>query len=590
MTATENRLTAGETVTEEFGGSGDNSTIPVPSARLPKHHLSSKETLVERVVTRYLTSIVDNQMITPGEIRDAILQRVNAEFNLENIGRKESNSPSSPLKKTDVLDESTVVRILLARHRIVAVDLSEGEADDMTLLAMYIEFGEDEGIYTASETRIKALASELKPSMTSKAIDSVYARLRIHAPVVFRTVEPHLIPVANGVFDHARQALRAFSPDWVFLSKIPVAYDSNAESPVIVMPDGEEWEVESWIKSLSDDEGVPELLWEVISAAVRSNEPWDKAFWFIAERGNNGKGTLVQMLRNLLGSKSCAAVKFMDFGHEFKMEALVNARVNLVDENGVGAFSEKIEDWKAAITGDVFTLNRKYKTPVAVRFRGVDIQCFNSKTPRTKDRSESFYRRLLIVPFSKWFGGDERKYIKREYLARSDVLRYVLKRAVEMQHTQLSNPKACRDALNEYRGNNNLLLTFWEEFELLLKWDLVPFRFLHALYREWFRKVNPSGQPESQTALVSFLREHLAESDTWEHKGSTDVRPLAMMSTPEPLIVEYNLTDWMNSTYTGSDPLKKSVVSPLKTNYKGLLRRQASTAGAPVQVEDDISD
>lgn len=591
MTATENRPIADGTVTEEFGGSGTNSTFPVPSAHLPGNQLiNSKETLVERVVTRYLTSIVDNSVITLGEIRDAILQRANGEFSLENIGRKASNSTSPLVKKIDVLDESTVVRVMLARHRIVAVDLSEGEADDMTLLAMYVDFGDDEGVYTASETRIKALASELKPSMTSKAIDSVYARLRIHAPVVFRTVEPHLIPVANGVFDHAQQTLLTFSPDWVFLSKIPVDYHPNALSPVIVMPDKEKWDVDSWIKSLSDDDGVPELLWEVISAAVRSNEPWDKAFWFIAERGNNGKGTLVQLLRNLLGSKSCAAVKFMDFGHEFKMEPLVIARVNLVDENGVGAFSEKIEDWKAAITGDVFTLNRKYKTPVAVRFRGVDIQCFNSKTPRTKDRSESFYRRLLIVPFSKWFGGDERKYIKREYLARPDVLRYVLMRAVQMDHTQLRNPEACQKALDEYRGNNNLLLTFWEEFVTLLAWDLVPFRFLHALYREWFRRVNPSGQPESQAVLVSFLREYLAESNEWEHKGSDDVRPKTMMAASEPLIVEYNLTDWMNTSYTGTDPLKKAYVSPLKTNYKGLLRRHPSTAGAPAQLDDDSTD
>lgn len=603
MPGTENRPTDGEAFSEEFRGSEIIATPPTPPAHssskrnpgspAPKAEFipTSKETLVEQVVSKYLPSILDDTTIRLGGIRDALLQRVNGVISLENKGRKDSYSSSPVIAKVQTLDELTVAQVLLARHRIVAVDLSEGQADDMTLLAMYVESGDDEGTYTTSEARIKALASELKPSMTKSAIDSLFGRLKIHAPQVVRTIEPHLIPVANGVYDHAEKVLRPFSSDWVFLSKLPTAYNANAKSPVINMPDNEKWDVESWIASLSDDEGVPELLWEVISAAVRSYAPWDKAIWFAAERGNNGKGTLVEMLRNLLGTKACSAVKFADFGHEFKMEALVHARVNLVDENDVGDFFDRIADWKAAVTGDVFTLNRKYKTPVAVRFLGIDIQCFNSSTPRTKDKSDSFYRRLLIVKFNKWFGGGaERKYIKRDFLKRPVVLEYVLKRALEMKHTKLSNPKACQDAMNDYRGNNNMLLSFWEEFEPQLAWDLVPFGFLHALYSEWFRRTNPSGKPESRNALVAFLREHLAGSAEWEHKGSVAVRPTERMSVPELLSTEYGLVDWMNTSYTGIDPLKKSIVSPLKINYKGLVRRHPVALAESAPIEEDSTD
>jgi putative DNA primase/helicase len=590
MTAIENRPADGEAASEEFRGSKVNfntSDKPGSAVRTPAFAPTSEETLVERVVSTYLTRIVDDTKITLGEIRDALLQRLNAEFSLENTARKAVYSTSPTIQKMRVLDEQTVVKVLLARYRIVAIDLTEGEDDDMTLLAMYVEFGDDEGIYTTSEGRIKALASELKPSMNSRAIDSVYASLGIHAPVVLRTMEPHLIPVGNGVFDHARQTLRPFSPDWIFLSKIPTTYDPNAKSPEIKMPDGLMWNVDSWIESLSDDEGVSELLWEVISAAVRSDEPWNKALWLVAERGNNGKGTYIQFIRNILGPKSCASVKFADFGHEFKMEPLIKARVNLVDENGVGDFTERIENYKAAVTGDVFLVNRKHKKAVGARFRGFDIQCFNSTTPRTKDRTDSFYRRLLIVLFNKWFGGAERKYIKSDYLGRPEVLRYALKRALEMQHKELSNPMVCQDALDAYRGNNNMLMSFWREFEPDLKWSLVPFRFLHDLYREWFRQTNPSGQPESLNSLVSFLREHLAGSQKWEHKGSTAIRPGTLMSLPEPLIVEYDLRDWKNAAYTGTDPLKTATTSPLKANYKGLKRRPPVALTAPSQLDKD---
>ena len=596
MTTTGNRASDGETASDElddFAFHVDSVSTPTSrneTQKLPstdKFVPTSPDTITMQEVSGYLTSIVDRPEISLDEIRDAILGRLNGAFELENLGRKGSASPA--IRKRNALDELTTVRVLLARHRIVAVDLADGNADDMTLIATYVEFGEDAGTYSSSEARIKALASTLNPSMTGASMSSFWSLLRVHAPVVRRTIEPHLIPVANGVYDHARQELREFSSKWVFLSKIPVEYDPNATSPIIVMPDAEEWEVESWIHSLSDDEGVPELLWEVISAAVRSHVPWHKSVWFVAERGNNGKGTLIQLLRYLLGEKACSAVKFADFGHDFKMEPLLRARVNLVDENGVGTFAENIDDWKAATTGDPFTMNRKHKTPVMIRWRGFEIQCLNSFNTRTKDRSESFYRRLLIVPFRKWFGGSERKYIKNDYLNRPEVLRYVLKRALEMPHTELSNPAACQQVLDEYRGSNNYLLSFWQEFESQLAWDLVPFRFLHALYREWLRKVNPSGQPESMNALISFLREHLNDSSQWEHKGSIDVRPKQMMSATETLIAEYELADWLNPNYSGTDPTRRSSGFAIKTNYKGLVRRRgvAKVSNATAAAADD---
>lgn len=590
MTATENRPADDRTALEEFGGSHDELNTPThqdSDRAVPSNHTrfapTSLETLVEYAVSAYLTSIVDDPSVTLRTVRDALIRRINAEFDLENLGRRDSGSVHPKIAKIQVLDEYTIVMVLLARHRIVAVDLAEGEAEDLTELAVYVDSGDEAGTYSTSKTRIKGLASELRPSMSARAIESVYARLRVHAPVVFRTVEPHLIPVANGIFDHSRQVLRDFSPDWVFLSKMPIDYDPNATNEIITMPDGAEWDVESWVKSLSDDEGVPELLWEIISAAVRSHAPWGKAIWFVSTRGNNGKGTLIQMLRNLIGTKACSSIPFADFGQPFLLEPLLYSRVNLVDENDVGKLAERLAAWKAFITGDAITLDRKHKTPVKIRWHGLDIQCQNSTLQKTKDRSGSYYRRLLIVPFQKWFGDGERVYIKHDYLARPEVLRYILKRALEMTHTTLSNPEVCRRALEEYQGDNNFLLTFWQEFNKEFVWDLLPYRFLHSLYCEWLRRVNPSGRPESQTTLTAFLTAHLSGSDEWDVKR-TDTRPGNKMSTPEPLIAQYGLTDWMNSTYTGTDPAKRCMVHPLKDNYKGLVRRKRNGSAAAVSV------
>ena len=93
------------------------------------------------------------------------------------------------------------------------------------------------------------------------------------------------------------------------------------------------------------------------------------------------------------------------------------------------------------------------------------VQCVN-EMPRIKDKSGSFYRRLLIVPFDKCFTGKEREYIKGDYLKRSEVLEYVLYRALNMDFYKFSNPHVCKSLLNEYTEYNDPVQEFFQEFFL----------------------------------------------------------------------------------------------------------------------------
>jgi len=49
--------------------------------------------------------------------------------------------------------------------------------------------------------------------------------------------------------------------------------------------------------------------------------------------------------------------------------------------------------------GDDILINRKFEKPIAVQIKAINIQMLNG-LPKTKDKSDSFYRRLIIVPFS----------------------------------------------------------------------------------------------------------------------------------------------------------------------------------------------
>jgi putative DNA primase/helicase len=535
--------------------------------------------IIRNVTKDYLATLDPKAPPSSATIEQELIDRVNAEINLENTGRAKDNKILL-LKK---LTTSQIAQVMLRLHRVVRIAPSGKNSDrDLDMLAIYCSEGEDEGIYLTSDDSFRIVARAYNYSLTTTDFKEVQAALTDGAPRTFRCSDRDMIPVNNGIFDYHSKKLRPFSPNLVFLSKSRVAYNATAVNVPITHPgDGTVWDVESWMQELSDDPEVVELLWEILGAIVRPHVRWNKSAWFYSEIGNNGKGTLCELMRNLTGPSTYASIPIADFGKDFLLEPLARASAVIVDENDVGTFIDKAANLKAIITNDVISINRKHKVPIAYQFWGFMVQCLNEH-PRIKDKSDSFYRRQLFVPFTKNFKGIERKYIKDDYLHREDVLEYVLKRVLHMHYYELSEPEATKLALEDFKLSNDPVRAFFQEFEDQFTWDLLPFRFLYELYRAWFSETSPSGSPVGRNVFIKDIVNATRQSTAWYCTDKNlNIRPGTKLSVPEPLVVEYGLKEWTNQSYTGKDVSKLAVPFPLKPNYRGLLRRLPHAGTGP---------
>ncbi|MFI9629245.1 phage/plasmid primase, P4 family [Streptomyces sp. NPDC052042] len=544
----------------------------------------------------YLDAIDVDDPPTARVLEKELLAIVNAVCKSENAKTKVA---TEKLLLVRTLTYWQVAQILLRLHHVIRISPSTKDTDrEYDLLAMYQATGPARGTYTTSEDDIRTTARMYNTQLTLKEFAEVMAVLREDSPRRHQLAHRDLIAVNNGVFYYGRhsiditiagtefhfeaKSLHPFHPDLVFLAKCYVDYVDDPGNPVIVHPvDGTTWDIVSWVDDLSDDEGIPQLLWEIIGAIIRPHVSWGKTAWFYSEQGNNGKGTLCSLMRNLCGPRSHTSIPLSDFGKDFALEPLVRASAIIVDENDVGTFIDKAANLKAIVTNDVIQINRKYRMPVAYQFWGFMVQCLN-EFPRVKDKSESFYRRQLFVPFHKSFTGMERKYIKDDYLQRREVLEYTLWYVLNQAgaadpgcYYELSEPVATKQVLAEYKEANDPVRAFWEEFRERLVWDLVPFTFAYDLYKSWFADVSPSGSPVSNKQFVTDLVAIVRDDPLWHCPDKNrKIRHGHMMDDPEPLIAEYDLKKWMNPHYSGSDPLKKSQPA-LQANYRGLLRHAA---------------
>lgn len=543
--------------------------------------------LLSNVTGSYLGTEIDLDMLpSMRSIKSELIRLTNDCIDRYNLGKKNENASedaklrekypnmkegSDRFPKMRALDPVQVAMCIHVLHHAVALQWDDENDDGNFDIALYQTEGEKEGIYDVSDEQLNCAIRLYNSSLSTRGVADVKHILRSICPKVSPCRDPNLIAVNNGIFDYKNKVLMGFSPEYVFTSKSNTDYIENAPNPIIHNDDdGTDWDVESWMHTLSDDPEVVQLLWEMLGTAIRPGVSWNKSAWLYSELGNNGKGTYCTLMRNLCGKGSWTSIPLKAFAEPFMLEPLVRVSAVITDENDTSTYLDDAAALKSIITNDPFQINRKFKDPRTMRFRGFMVQCVNAY-PRLRDRSESMYRRLMVVPFEKRFEGCERKYIKDDYLHRSEVLEYVLYRVLhDMDYYELRVPAVCIEALNEYRVFNDPVREFCDEILPQATWDLLPWTFLHDLYKCWMVRRQPQSRAESLKVFKGRVLNIIDEYPEWSD-SVTSVRTSKRMDSPEPLILEYDVTEWMNKDYRGQDRMKLATVD-LRENYRGLVR------------------
>lgn len=615
-----------------------------PSNRKSKPFAAPVGTIVEVVTKRFLNpttdagrSRIDN--MAPQDLRDSLLGHINAAITAENGHITEKRTVHRGVYRLlDRLGFVQIAKLVAAQNRVVLVRTKTGGSLSTALLAFYDSDPRSEtyGTYRSEPVEWAALINRYQEGVLRKEREEVMSHLRLIAQPALRATNRDLIAANDCIVDYngGHPKRIEFSPDYIFLSKLPIRWNPAAENPVITMPatcteghalwvcghnhpskavctrdhDDEcpdvpecdedclaeqDWDIESWMRDLNDetDPGFSEVLWQVIGAVLRPYVSWDKSAFFVSEKGNNGKGTLLELMRNLVGEGNYASIALADLGKDFMLTSLLTASAILVDENDVGTFIEKLANFKTIATNDVLSINVKYRDPIEFQFFGFMVQCVNEE-PKTKDKSGSFYRRQLFMRFRKSFTGVERKYIKDDYLKRQDVLEYVLKRVLTAELTpayyDIKQTATMVADQNEYKTNNDPVRQWWGEFREEFAWDLLPYNFLYDHFKAWMERFNSASKP---MGFTNFKRELLSlvdeEPGLWSYPGvgadgkQLRPKPGMHMSAPEPLSVEYDLTNWLNCKAPKNASINTRATldaSQFKTRYAGLERVRSAPA------------
>ena len=247
---------------------------------------------------------------------------------------------------------------------------------------------------------IRALCREKLGNLaTEHRVDEVVKQIR---DTTFRPTKDfyppkNLLCLNNGILDLDSGRLEPHRPDIIFLSKIPVNYDAEADCPLF----------KKFLSEVLEEEVHP-LIQEMFGYCLLRDYPLARAFMMLGG-GNNGKSTLLNILRKFLGDENVSAKSLQDIvADKFAAAELFGKLANIFPDIPSRRLSSDTGRFKMLTGEDMLDAQKKHRDPF--KFQNYAKLIFSAnELPATSDLSEAFWRRWILIRFNNVFPeGDPR--------------------------------------------------------------------------------------------------------------------------------------------------------------------------------------
>ncbi|EHK2337794.1 phage/plasmid primase, P4 family [Clostridium perfringens] len=266
---------------------------------------------------------------------------------------------------------------------------------------------------------------------------------------------PYLVNVRNGLLDIRDMSFKEHTPSYLSTVQLNVEYNPQVDCP----------QFKKFLNEVLDCKLIP-LVQEIVGYLLTTNTASQKAFVFWGP-ARTGKSTLLWVVEYLLlGKKNVSNIPWQEIGDKFKTAELLGKLANVFSDLP----SKSIDDtgiFKVVTGEDYLMAEKKNKNPFKFKPFARLVFSFNELPRNYVNRTEGFYRRLIIVPFNRQIEKSKiDKALKYKFQREKEgILNWALeglKRLYE-NNFEFSENELTDGVKKEYKRENNNVISFVEE-------------------------------------------------------------------------------------------------------------------------------
>lgn len=344
----------------------------------------------------------------------------------------------------------------------------------------------ENGYYQQDDRIIERKMIEMFPSIKQSQRSEVLAYIRIetHKKATDIKINPYIINLNNTRLDVRTTELLPFSPDAIEFDRIPVKYDPEAYNE----------DVDHMLKKVFEgDVEVLNLFDEMLGYTLIKHNRYRSGFMFVGS-GRNGKSTILDMIKAFLGRPNYSTIGLDKLVDRFSTAELEHKLANIGDDINNVPIKES-GTIKKLFTGDSIMVERKGERPFELEPYAKMIFSAN-EIPRSYDKTEGFYSRLIFIPFDAKFTANDDDYDPNieDKITTPNALSYLLNRALKgakqlIQDGSFTQPQRVLKVMDEYKTDNSTTLSWLEDAGVDLEQIIdTPSAELYSDFVDWCKR------------------------------------------------------------------------------------------------------
>mgnify|MGYP001394843392 CR=1 FL=1 len=318
----------------------------------------------------------------------------------------------------------------------------------------------EDGYYQQDERIIERKMIELYPAIKQRERNEVlaYIRIQTHMSNTDIKVNPYIINLKNTRLDLKTGNMLPFNPNAIEFDRIPVTYDPSAYNA----------DVDKMLNRVFlGDKEVINLFDELVGYTLLKHNRYRVGFMFYGS-GANGKSTVMDMIQNFLGKNNYTTIELDKLTDRFATAELEHKLANIGDDINNKAIKDT-GTLKKLFTGESLLVERKGERPFVLEPYAKMIFSMND-IPKSYDKSDGFYSRMMFVPFNAKFTPEDEDFDPHiaDKVMTDNAMSYLLNRAIEgvnrlMKRGDFSRPKVVQEAMKKYKQQNSVVLQWYED-------------------------------------------------------------------------------------------------------------------------------
>ena len=198
----------------------------------------------------------------------------------------------------------------------------------------------------------------------------------------------NLLCIKNGILNVDTREVMPHSPDYFFISKIPIEFNKDAKCP----------KFDKFLSQVLPEEEKRKLVQELFGYCLRREYRFERAFMFVG-KPDSGKSTVINMLTKMIGENNCEHISLDQLIEDQYMRAnlygkFVNSHAD-IDKKDI----EQTGIFKVLTGKDGMTVERKYGKKITfTNYAKLIFSC--NDLPKIRNDDRGFFKRWIITKFT----------------------------------------------------------------------------------------------------------------------------------------------------------------------------------------------